>query len=138
MTDEKIPRSPFATDNLLRLENAVVLLGCALVGYGLWATAPVVVGTAQPWDAAWPYYPAVLIVTAAALRLATSADYLAIFFGLWIGQFIAILGLYSPRFWGGPVFQASIGTVSTGVGSLISVAGYLAGSFVATRRPRRP
>ena len=114
-------------------QNALVVLVGAGIGYALWVTAPAVVKVQQPWDAAWPYYSAVLITFGCFIRLATSADYPAVFLGLWAGQIVAILGLYSPHYWGGPVFQAFIGTISTGVGALISLVGYLAGSAIRSK-----
>lgn len=124
----------------LRPENAVVVLCGVGIGYGVWAAAPAIVHKSQPWDAQWPYYSAVLITTGGLVRLRTSADYVALFLGLWFGQNLAIFVLPLDRtdWWGGPVFQALIGMLSTGAGALISLVGYLAGSAIRSRFGRPP
>jgi hypothetical protein len=133
MTNPRLTDTPNGLRGFMTLQNALVVLVGAGIGYALWVTAPALVKTQQPWDAAWPYYSAVLIAFGSFVRLVTSADYAAVFLGLWSGQIFAILGLYSPHYWGGPLAQASIGTISTGVGSLISLLGYLAGSAIRSK-----
>jgi hypothetical protein len=105
MTNPRLNENPNGLRRFITPQNALVVLAGAGIGYALWVGAPAIVKTQEPWDAAWPYYSAVLITFGFFVRLVTSADYAAVFIGLWLGQIFAILGLYSPHSWGGHCFR---------------------------------
>lgn len=95
-----------------------------LLGFGLWASSRLVVGTLEPWDAEWPYYSGVMLVGGAAMGMALPRQAATVFLGLWAGQALALLLPGHDRSW------FLLGCVTTGIGSLLGLTGYLA-CFVA-------
>lgn len=95
-------------------------------GFGLWASAPWLVGTREPWDAEIPfYYTGLMLLGGTALGAAFPQRSVAAFLGFWAGQFIATLVLPGyDRTW------AALGVITTGIGSLIGLGGYLAGALL--------
>jgi hypothetical protein len=84
------------------------------------------VGTREPWDAPLPfYYTGAMLLGGAALGGALPRHSAVAYLGLWAGQAISMLLL--P---GHDLTWAALGVVTTGVGSLIGLAGYLAGSVL--------
>jgi hypothetical protein len=110
------------------------LAGAFAFGFGLWASAPWLVGTREPWDAEIPfYYTGVMLFGGAALCVAFPRDSAAAFGGIWAGQLIASLVLPGhDRTW------AYLGVVTTGIGSLIGLGGYLAGSLLRVLLTKDP
>jgi hypothetical protein len=102
------------------------LVSAFLFGFGLWASAPWLVGTREPWDAEMPYYyTGAMLLGGATLGLAFPRRFVIAYLGMWIGQAIAMLVLPGhDRAW------AYLGIVTTGAGSLIGLGGYLAGSVM--------
>ncbi len=92
-----------------------------LLGFGLWASSRFVVGKLEPWDADWPYYSGVMLVGGTALGLTLPGQARAVFFGLWVGQALALLLPGHDRSW------FLLGCVTTGIGGLLGLTGYLAG-----------
>jgi hypothetical protein len=114
-------------------------LGAFVFGFGLWASAPWLVGTREPWDAQAPfYYTGAMLLGGAALGGALPRHCAAATLGLWAGQAISMLLLPGhDRTW------AALGVVTTGVGSLIGLAAPRRpllsprGAASASRSPRR-
>jgi hypothetical protein len=102
------------------------LSGAFIFGLGLWASAPWLVGTREPWDAEFPfYYTGLMLFGGAALGAAFPRHSATAFVGIWVGQLMASLALPGhDRTW------AHLGVVTTGVGSLIGLGGHLVGSLL--------
>lgn len=101
-------------------------VGAFVFGFGLWAGSPGLVGKREPWDAQLPfYYTGAMLLGGAALGAALPRCAAIALLGLWAGQAIAMWALPGhDRTW------AYLGIVTTGAGSLIGLAGYLAGSVL--------
>ena len=95
----------------------------SLLGFGLWAGSRFVAGTLEPWDAEWPFYSGVMIAGGIAIGVALPRQSVPMFLGLWAGQFFGLLLPGHDRSW------LLLGCVTTGIGSLLGVAGYLAGGL---------
>lgn len=93
------------------------------VGFGLWASAPFLVGVREPWDAELPfYYTALMLLGGGALGVGFPGRPGCALLGIWVGQAVAFLVLPGhDRAW------AWLGVMTTGLGSLLGVAGSLAG-----------
>jgi len=102
------------------------LAGAFAFGFGMWASSQWLVGTREPWDVDVPfYYTGLMLFGGAALGAAFPRHSAAAFGGIWAGQLIATLVLPGhDRTW------AYLGVITTGVGSLIGLGGYLAGSLL--------
>lgn len=93
------------------------------VGFGLWASAPILVGVREPWDAELPfYYSGLMLLGGSALGASFQGRVGSAFLGIWVGQAVAFLVLPGhDRTW------AWLGVMTTGLGSLLGVGGFLAG-----------
>lgn len=96
--------------------------GSFLLGFGLWASSRLVVGTLEPWDAEWPYYSGAMLAGGVAMGMALPRQAAAVFLGLWVGQMLGLLLPGHDRSW------FLLGCVTTGIGSLLGLTGYLAGA----------
>lgn len=79
-----------------------------------------VAGTLEPWDAEWPFYSGVILAGGMAIGFALPRQGVPMFLGLWGGQVLGLLLPGHDRSW------FPLGCVTTGIGSLLGVAGYLA------------
>ncbi len=106
--------------------RAACLLAAIAFGFALWASAPAIVGTREPWDAPQPhYYSAAMLLGGGLLGLAFPRHAFSAYFGLWIGQFLVFLLLPGhDRSW------ALLAALTTGIGSLIGVLGFVAGALL--------
>lgn len=94
-----------------------------LAGFGVWATSRWAAGTDEPWDASFPYYLPVMVIGGA--FSAAIAPWIALspllFLCVWIGQMAALLTMPWLREAG----WFALGAISTGVGSLLFLLGFL-------------
>lgn len=100
--------------------------GASIFSFALWASSPWLVGTREPWDAELPFYYTGLIGAAGALLgAAWPGRPVTAFLGFWAGQVMALATLPGhDRTW------IYLGVATTGVGSLIGWAGYVAGALL--------
>lgn len=91
-------------------------------GFLIWALSPLLVGTREPWDAAWPYYTATMVAGGLAGGWFLPRCWLQALLGLWLGQVLAIAVL--P---GGDLAWLPLGVVTTAIGALIGFIPYLIG-----------
>lgn len=115
-----------------RICAACALLAFA-IGFGLWASAPLLVGRREPWDAELPfYYTGLMLLGGGAVGAAFPGRVGCAFLGFWVGQAVAFLVLPGhDRGW------AWLGLITTGLGSLFGVGGFLGGWLLrsAVSRP---
>ncbi len=64
-----------------------------VLGYGVWAAAPAVIGSRAPWDGSWPYYSIILVGVSALIAVLLPKNYGAVFAGTLLGQLLAELRL---------------------------------------------
>lgn len=91
-------------------------------GFLIWALAPLLVGTREPWDAAWPYYTLAMAAGGLVGGWLLPGRWLAAPLGLWLGQALAVAVL--P---GGDLAWLPLGIVTTAIGALIGFIPYLVG-----------
>lgn len=106
-----------------QLESLACAASAFAFGFGLWASAPIFVGTREPWDAELPfYYSGLMLLGGGAIGFVFPRRVGSAFFGIWAGQAVTILVLPGlDRNW------AWLGVITTGLGSLVGVGGHLAG-----------
>jgi hypothetical protein len=122
--------SPAGLSRTMQFAHAV-LAGAAL-GFGLWLVSPYVAGRVEPWDASFPFYGPVMLVGGALAGGRVPRHAVAFFLGVWLGQVFALAVLPGhDRTW------ILLGVVTTAVGGMAGVAGYLVGSFLRSRRDAR-
>jgi hypothetical protein len=111
-------------------------LAAAAATFAVWAASPALTGRVEPWDAEWPYYGGASLLLGAAVGLALPRRFASSFFGAWAGQAAALLVLPgNDRAW------FLLGAITTGIGSVVFLAGYAAGTVargVAGRRAPPP
>ena len=109
--------------------ETVALIISMVVGFGVWALSPGLVNTPLPWDADWPFYSTILLVTGFLVSRVTVKPWRG-FFGIWAGQIVALLVLPLDRTTNmfGPTAWWVLGFVSTGVGALLLVVGWYLGN----------
>lgn len=93
-------------------------------GFGLWASSQLITGKLEPWDAEWPFYSGAMLVGGAVLGMALPRQTVSMYLGLWGGQAFALWLPGHDRAW------VLLGLITTGMGSLLGLAGYLAGVVV--------
>jgi hypothetical protein len=110
-----------------RIDPASTLVAAALM-FGLWAGAPGLLGVLEPWDTDHPVYMTAALLIGAALGYAPRSTLLGLFLGAWLGQIAALLLLSGhDRAW------LLLGFLTTGLGSLVVVAGGLVGRLLRRR-----
>jgi hypothetical protein len=94
-----------------------------LLGFGVWAAAPLLVGRREPWDATGPFYSLVMVLGGMLIGWWQEGGYVAGYFGAWAGQVLALVFLPAhDESW------LSLGLVTTGAGSLLTLAGLALGT----------
>lgn len=113
-----------------------ILVGLA-IGFGLWALSPILLARREPWDTEWPAYTLTMLIGGAAAGWLLPGRAQWFYLGLWLGQVLAIAFL--P---GGDSGWLPLGVVTTAIGSLIGLIGYvpawLLRRFLWQRRTNRP
>lgn len=110
------------------------IVSAAVSGFLVWALSPSLAGTPLPWDASWPFYSIVFLVTGLIVAQFARIMWLAVI-GAWAGQLVALIMLPLDRtvnMWGEEAWW-TLGVVGTGVGSLIVVAGWILGNTIRKR-----
>jgi|GEM_PF-1759722 len=109
-----------------------------LIGFGVLALSPRLVGTPLPWDADWPFYSTILLGAGVLVSLLSIKPWLG-FFGIWAGQITALLVLPLDRTANmlGTTVWWVLGVGSTGVGALILVVGWHLGETIHRRINKR-
>jgi hypothetical protein len=103
-------------------------LGAAALMFGLWAGAPGLLGVLEPWDTDYPVYATAALLAGAALGYLSRGALLALFLGAWFGQIVALVALPGhDRSW------LFLGVLTTGLGSLVVVAGGAVGGWLRKR-----
>jgi hypothetical protein len=120
-----------ASDTRLRAVSFIAFAVAVIFGFGVWAASPYVVGRREPWDANFPFYSVILIVTGLIVGWLLPRKIWLCFLGVWLGQVFALAVL--P---GGQSGWLLLGIITTGLGSLISLIGWLIGSFIASQMKR--
>ncbi|MGH6891595.1 MAG: hypothetical protein ACREEP_05000 [Dongiaceae bacterium] len=113
------PAEPAPLPPLQRFGPALLALGW---GFALWALSPIIAGTREPWDAAWPLYSLAMVFGGAAGGWWLPRRPVSAYLGLWLGQVLA-LSLLPGRDLG----WLPLGLVTTAIGALIGLGAYLAG-----------
>ena len=115
-----------------------MLVGGAILGAGIWIASPIFTGHVEPWDSEGPFYLPVMVVGSFIVGLLFSPGsnvrsvgnelligVLGCFFGVWIGQLLAIMIIPTiEKVW----FLLFL--LTTGIGSLLALPGALAGAFL--------
>ena len=131
----ELPTQPTSAANG-RVRLLIGLGMSALVGFGVWALSPVMTGQVEPWDGPGSYYAIALSIGGLCVgclapdvpssRMPHGARAALAFAGVWLGQLTA--GLV---FIGGPLLGIFIiGSISTGVGSVLFLPGFAVGSLI--------
>jgi hypothetical protein len=104
-------------------------LGGALLTFFIWASSPLLFAQAEPWDTPYPFYSITAFFGGCLLGFRfRGGALLPSFIGAWVGQVVALAALPGhDRTWFG------LGVVTTGVGSLVVLAGALVGALVRSR-----
>jgi len=103
-----------------------------VLGFLVWVLSPRLTGFREPWDAAWPFYSIVVFLTGMVCALIRRKIDVAGFLGVWVGQILALLTMFSTVDWLG------VGIISTLVFGAInylpgSILGFLLLKVVQTR-----
>jgi len=98
------------------------------LGFGLWLVSPLVAGCAEPWDASFPFYTPVMLVGGALVGSLLPRHSIAFVLGVWVGQVLALATLPGhDRSW------ILLGAITTAIGAVVSLPGYLAAAQIRTR-----
>lgn len=101
------------------------MAGAAALGFGIWASSPILTGFAEPWDSPNPFYSLTSLVGGAVLGFLAPKHLLLCYFGAWLGQVIALAVLPGlDRGW------LLLGVMSTAVGSVLILVGAVIGKAV--------
>jgi len=117
-------------DSKLRAERrsiaAAAGLRAALLTFFIWAISPVLFGQVEPWDTPYPFYTIAIFLSGALIGYRyRGVALLPCFLGAWAGQIAALLILPGhDRTW------LALGAVTTGIGSLLAVAGAALGALI--------
>jgi hypothetical protein len=91
-----------------------------VLGFGLWALSPLILGPREPWDADWPAYPLAMLVGGAVTGWWAPGRPHWFYIALWLGQLAAVAVL--P---GRDLAWLPIALVSTAIGGGIGLVGYV-------------
>jgi hypothetical protein len=96
--------------------------GAAALGFGIWASSPVLTGHAEPWDSEHAFYSVALLIGGSVLGLLRSRHLLLCYLGAWSGQVVALAVLPGlDRGW------LLLGVITTAMGSVWILPGAVAG-----------
>lgn len=102
-------------------------LAAAILAYAVWASSPLLFSAVEPWDTPYPFYSVTLFFGGLFIGYVFSAV-ASPALGAWAGQVAALLTLPGhDRDW------ILLGVVTTGIGSLLVLAGVLLGRLACQR-----
>ena len=114
------------TSNTKRRAVSFMAFAVATIfGFGVWAASPYLGGRREPWDADFPFYSVTLIVAGVIVGFLLPRKVWICFLGVWLGQIFALAVL--P---GGESGWFLLGVVTTAIGTLVSLIGWIIGSFI--------
>jgi hypothetical protein len=104
-------------------------LGAALLTFFIWASSPLLFAQVEPWDTPYPFYSITAFLGGGLLGYRfRGGALLPLFLGAWVGQVVALLSLPGQdRTW------FMLGVVTTGIGSLVVLAGAALGALIHRR-----
>lgn len=104
-------------------------LGAALLTFFVWVGSPLLFAQVEPWDTPYPFYSITVFLGGGLLGYRfRGGALLPLFLGAWVGQIVALLSLPGhDRTW------FILGVVTTGIGSLVALAGGALGALVRKR-----